>query len=107
MSEFNDIIKDKKPTLVDFFATWCGPCKMQAPILEDVKKTVGDKANIIKIDVDKNTEIAARYRVQSIPTLIVFVEGEAVWRGVGLHQAHQLVYKINEFQHLKSDIDKL
>ena len=107
MAEFNDIIKDKKPTLVDFFATCCGPCKMQAPILEDVKKTVGDKANIIKIDVDKNTEIAARYRVQSIPTLIVFVEGEAVWRGVGLHQAHQLVEKINEFQHLKSDIDKL
>lgn len=107
MSDFNDIIKDKKPTLVDFFATWCGPCKMQSPIIDEVKQTVGDEANIIKIDVDKNREVAARYRVQSIPTLIMFVEGEAVWRGVGLHQAGQLVDKIREFQNLKSDIDKL
>lgn len=102
MSEFNDIIQSKKPTLVDFFATWCGPCKMQAPILEQVKKIVGDDANIIKIDVDRNPELSARYRVQSIPTLIVFVEGEAVWRGYGLHQADQLVEKINEFKKVKS-----
>lgn len=99
MNDFNDIIKDTKPTLVDFYATWCGPCKMQAPILEDVKKTVGDKANILKIDVDRNSELAARYRVKSIPTFIMFVEGEAVWRGSGLHQANQLIDKINEFRH--------
>mgnify|MGYP000182305154 CR=1 FL=1 len=107
MSEFNDIIKSKTPTLVDFFATWCGPCKMQSPILEEVKKAVGDEANIIKIDVDRNPELAATYNVRSIPTLIVFVEGEAVWRGYGLHQADQLIAKIKEFQHLKSDIGKL
>lgn len=104
MSEFNEIISAKKPTLVDFFATWCGPCKMQAPILDQVKQTVGDEATIIKIDVDRNPELAQRYNVRSIPTLIVFVEGEAVWRGYGLHQADQLVDKIKEFQTLKSDI---
>ncbi len=107
MNEFNDIIQNTKPTLVDFYATWCGPCKMQAPILEEVKKEVGDEATILKIDVDANPELAQRYRVQSIPTLIVFVEGEAVWRGYGVHQKAQLVDKIKEFQHLKSDIGKL
>ena len=107
MSEFSDIIRDKKPTLVDFYATWCGPCKMQAPILDQVKQTVGDEANILKIDVDRNPELAQQYRVQSIPTLIMFVEGEAVWRGYGLHQADQLVAKVKEFQTLKSDIGKL
>jgi len=103
MSEFTDIIKDKKPTLVDFFATWCGPCKMQAPVLEQVKQTVGDEANIIKIDVDRNPELAQQYRVQSVPTLIVFMDGEAVWRGSGLHQADQLVAKIKEFLTQESD----
>ena len=97
MSEFNDFIKDKKPTLVDFFATWCGPCKMQAPILEQVKSKFGDAVNVIKIDVDRNPELSARYRVQSIPTLFLFKEGEAVWRGNGLHQAAQLEEKLNEF----------
>ncbi len=105
MSEFNDIIKDSKPTLVDFFATWCGPCKMQGPILEQVKNAVGDAANVIKIDVDRNPEVSARYRIQSVPTLIVFKDGEAVWRGAGVHQKDQLVAKLNEFIHdNKSDI---
>ena len=80
---------------------------MQAPILDQVKQTVGDEANILKIDVDRNPELAQQYRVQSIPTLIMFVEGEAVWRGYGLHQADQLVAKVKEFQTLKSDIEKL
>lgn len=106
MSDFDNIINSKKPTLVDFFATWCGPCKMQAPILEQVKQTVGDEATIIKIDVDRNPELAQRYNVRSIPTLIIFVEGQAAWRGNGLHQAAQLVDKIKEFQHLKSDFDR-
>lgn len=105
MSEFNDIIKDSKPTLVDFFATWCGPCKMQGPILEQVKNAVGDAANVIKIDVDRNPEVSARYRIQSVPTLIEFKDGEAVWRGAGVHQKDQLVAKLNEFIHdNKSDI---
>ncbi len=90
MSEFNDIISSDKPTLVDFFATWCGPCKIQGPILEQVKTKVGDDANIIKVDIDKNQELAARYRVQSVPTLIMFQNGEAIWRAVGVQQADVL-----------------
>ena len=90
MNEFDKLIKEDKPTLVDFFATWCGPCKMQAPILEEVKKNVGDKANIIKIDIDKNEDLARKYNVQSIPTLIMFKNGEAIWRAVGLQHAEIL-----------------
>ena len=103
MSEFDDIIKSKKPTLVDFFATWCGPCKMQAPILEEVKNRVGDEAAIIKVDIDKNQALAARYRVQSVPTLILFKDNEAVWRTVGVQQADLLEGKIREHIPTKSD----
>ena len=103
MSEFNEIISSSKPTLVDFFATWCGPCKMQIPILEKVKEKVGDAATIVKIDIDKNAELAARYRVQSVPTLILFKDGEAVWRTVGVQQADLLEAKIFEHVPTKSD----
>ncbi len=96
MSEFSEIIASSKPTLVDFFATWCGPCRVQGPILEEVKNRVGDKANIIKIDIDKNQQLAAQYRVQSVPTLIMFKNGEAVWRTVGVQQADLLESKIYE-----------
>ena len=96
MSDFNEIIQQSKPTLVDFFATWCGPCRMQAPILEEVKKTLGDKVNIIKIDIDQNQPVAQRYNVQSIPTLIVFNGGEALWRAVGVQQANILEAKLRE-----------
>lgn len=97
MSDFNELIKSDKPTLVDFFATWCGPCKMQAPILETVKSRLGDSVNIVKVDVDANREISARYRIQSVPTLIVFKNGEALWRGYGVHQADQLEAKLKEY----------
>ena len=96
MSDFNEIIQQSKPTLVDFFATWCGPCRMQAPILEEVKKTLGDKVNIIKIDIDQNQPVAQRYNVQSIPTLSVFKGGEALWRAVGVQQANILEAKLRE-----------
>lgn len=96
MSEFTDLISQDKPTLVDFFATWCGPCRIQGPILEQVKSRVGDAANIIKVDIDKSQALAAQYNVQSVPTLIMFKNGEAVWRGVGVHQADQLEGKIKE-----------
>lgn len=96
MSEFKDIINDTKPTLVDFFATWCGPCKLQGPILEQVKQKMGDKVNIIKIDVDRNPELSERYQIRSVPTLIVFKSGEALWRGYGLHQADQIEAKLTE-----------
>ncbi|MBD5213511.1 MAG: thioredoxin [Bacteroidales bacterium] len=96
MNEFNEMINDSKPTLVDFFATWCGPCKMQSPILEQVKATLGDSVNIIKIDVDRNPELSERYSIRSVPTLIVFKSGEALWRGYGVHQADQLEAKLKE-----------
>ena len=103
MNEFDKLIQEDKPTLVDFYATWCGPCKMQAPILEEVKKNVGDKANVIKVDIDKNEELARRYTVQSIPTIILFKNGKAVWRAVGLQQADILEAKIYDHQYTKSD----
>lgn len=103
MTDFEKMISDSKPTLVDFFATWCGPCKMQAPILEQVKNSVGDNANIIKVDIDKNNDLAMRYRVQSVPTLILFKNGEPVWRTVGLQQQSILEGKLREHMATKSD----
>lgn len=103
MNDFSEIISSNKPTLVDFFATWCGPCRMQGPILEQVKEKVGDKATIVKVDIDKNPEVAARYHVQSVPTLILFKDGEAVWRTVGVQQAPLLEAKIYEHIPTKSD----
>lgn len=103
MNEFNELISGTKPTLVDFFATWCGPCKMQGPILEQVKNELGDAVNVIKIDVDRNPELSAKYRIQSVPTLMVFYAGEPAWRGNGLHQKDQLVAKLREFLNPKSD----
>lgn len=97
MSEFTEIIQSQKPTLVDFFATWCGPCKMQSPILEQVKQQVGDTATIIKIDVDANQALAAQYNVRSVPTLAIFKEGELKWREAGVHQADALVAKLKEY----------
>ncbi len=96
MNDFQEIIKSPVPTLVDFFAVWCGPCKMPSPILEQVKEKVGDKGTIVKIDIDKNAELAARFRVQSVPTLILFKNGEPIWRTVGVQQADFLVAKIME-----------
>lgn len=96
MNDFNELIKSDKPTLVDFFATWCGPCRMQGPVLEEVKNKVGDTANVLKVDIDKNIELAQRYRVQSVPTLILFKSGEPVWRAVGLQQGDVLEAKIKE-----------
>lgn len=103
MSDFNQFIQENKPTLVDFFATWCGPCRVQGPILEEVKKRLGDKANILKVDIDQNQELAAIYRVQSVPTLILFKNGEAVWRAVGVQQADELERKLRDHLETKSD----
>lgn len=103
MSDFNEIIKQDKPTLVDFFATWCGPCRMQSPILEEVKNRVGDKANILKVDIDQNGPLAQQYNVRSVPTLIMFKNGMAVWRAVGVQQADVLEKMIRDHQETKSD----
>ncbi|MCI9607726.1 MAG: thioredoxin [Muribaculaceae bacterium] len=103
MADFNEIIKESKPTLVDFFATWCGPCKLQGPILEEVKNKLGDAVNILKVDVDQNPELSQQFSIRSVPTLILFKDGEAVWRGYGLHQADMLEAKMREHIPTKSD----
>lgn len=83
MEKFSDIINSNQLTLVDFFATWCGPCKQMHPVLEQLKADLGDSIRIIKVDVDKNGPLAATYRIQSVPTLMLFRAGEMLWRQSG------------------------
>ena len=90
MSNFDTIIQSEKPVLIDFFATWCGPCKMLGPILKEVKSELKDNVRIIKVDVDKNPMIATRYQIRSIPTLVVFKNGQPCWKGIGLQNAGEL-----------------
>ena len=94
---FYEVVMSDKPTLVDFHATWCGPCKMMAPILKDVSKNMGDKVKVIKIDIDKNTQLANKLNVKSVPTLVIYQRGQIVWRKSGVQTAVQLEKALNPF----------
>jgi thioredoxin 1 len=95
MSKFSELIHQDKPVLVDFFAEWCGPCKMMSPILKEVKDSLGDTIAIIKIDVDKNQALAAKYQVRGVPTLLLFKNGKQVWRQSGVLQKQEIINVIN------------
>lgn len=95
-NKFADILQQEDVVLVDFSAEWCGPCKMMKPILEEVKSKVGDKARILKVDVDKNPALAASYQIQGVPTLMIFKQGKLVWRQSGVMQAPQLARLLME-----------
>jgi len=97
MSDFNEIINSDKPTLVDFYTNWCGPCKMMNPIIDDVQNKLGDEAKVLKVDVDNNRDAAIKYGVRGVPTLIIFKNGEPVWRQSGVLSSDVLVQKIKEF----------
>lgn len=96
MNNFDTIINSDKPVLVDFFATWCGPCKMLSPILREVKDSLGNNVSIIKIDVDKNQQISSKYQVRGVPTMILFQNGKQLWRQSGVVSKEEIIKTILE-----------
>lgn len=97
MGKFDEMINSTTPTLVDFYATWCGPCKMMSPLLEQVASEMGDDTKVIKVDIDKNRDAATQYGIRSVPTLILFKEGEIVWRQSGLPPKNLITESIKKF----------
>ena len=96
MSNFDVLIQSEKPVLVDFFATWCGPCQALAPILKQVKDSLGERITIVKIDVDKNQQMAAKYQVRGVPTMILFQAGKQLWRQSGVVSKEEMIKTILE-----------
>jgi thioredoxin 1 len=97
-TKFSEIINSDTPTLVDFFAEWCGPCKMMKPVFEELKSKMGNEITILKIDVDKSPKAAAAYQIQSMPTLLLFKNGEIKWRQSGVVSAKQLMQIVEQYQ---------
>ena len=95
-NSFDNIIKSEKPVLIDFFATWCGPCKMLAPVLKEVKDSLGERIIILKIDVDKNQELSSKYQVRGVPTMILFQNGKQLWRQSGVLTKDEIIKTIVE-----------
>jgi len=96
MSKFNELINSNTPLVVDFAAEWCQPCKMMPPILKQVKRELGDRVKIIKVDVDKNQAVARKFMIQNVPTLMIFKNGQTVFRQAGVMQANQIVQELNK-----------
>lgn len=96
MSSFTEIINQNRPVLVDFFAEWCGPCKMMSPILKEVKAELNNEVSILKIDVDKNQNLAAKFQVRGVPTFVLFKEGKQVWRQSAMLQKNDLISVIKQ-----------
>ena len=94
--DFNKIINEKTPVLVDFFAEWCGPCKAQSPVIKELAQEVDGKVRVLKIDIDKNQAVAQRYNVRGVPTLVLFIEGQIVWRQSGVQSKSQLLEVIKQ-----------
>jgi thioredoxin 1 len=94
--KFNELIQSEKPVLIDFFAEWCGPCKMMSPILQEVKSALGDSVSIVKIDVDKNPQVAQQWQIQGVPTLMLFQAGNMKWRRSGMMPKHELIRMIQQ-----------
>ena len=97
---FSDLIKSEKPVLVDFTAAWCGPCKAMAPILEKVKKSLGEKANIVKVDIDRNQQFASTMGISGVPTFVIFQNGKEKWRHVGMIPGAQLETVLEKFSNV-------
>lgn len=95
-NSFDNIINSDKPVLIDFFATWCGPCQMLAPVLKQVKDSLGERVSIIKIDVDKNQEVASKYQVRGVPTMMLFQNGKQLWRQSGVLSKEEIIKTILE-----------
>ena len=93
-ASFENIIQSEKPVLIDFFATWCGPCKMLAPVLKEVKDSLGERITIIKIDADKNQQLASKYQVRGVPTMILFQKGKQLWRQSGVLTKEEIIKNI-------------
>ena len=98
MSKFSELIHQDKPVFIDFFADWCGPCKMMEPILKEAKEALGDSANIIKINIDKNSDLAHTYNIKGVPTFMIFKRGELLWRQSGMLQKNDIVTLVNHYK---------